>query len=292
MRSGIASFCQTCLHCLSTIGGTRGTRPMGHALHADKPNDLIHFDFLYLGKRSTGDIYVLILKDDASGFIWLLPCKSADADTTADALIKWFSMFGVVPTWNSDRASHFKNAVIHRVNRVLHAHHHFTTPYCPQSNGTVETVCKDVLRACRALLSEFRMSEQDWPHILPLLQSTLNQSIGSCLRGRAPITAFTGLPAENPLRTLLPPCGKGPCSIEFVRAQRLIHIRAMETALADIHRDVPECRTRCRDAVIARHNKQTHVQPASFTVGDFVLVAQRIQNDGHKLRVKWSGPKR
>jgi hypothetical protein len=175
---------------------------------------------------------------------------------------------------------------------MLHAHHHFMTPYCPQSNDTVETVCKDVLRACRALLSEFRMSEQDWPHILPLLQSTLNQSIGSCLRGRAPITAFTGLPAENPLRTLLPPCGKGPCSIEFVRAQRLIHIRAMETALADIHRDVHECRTRCRDAVIARHNKQTHVQPASFTVGDFVLVAQRIQNDGHKLRVKWSGPKR
>jgi hypothetical protein len=42
----------------------------------------------------------------------------------------------------------------------------------------------------------------------------------------------------------------------------------------------------------ARHNKQTHVQPANFTVGDFVLVAQRIQNDQHKLRVKWRGPKR
>jgi hypothetical protein len=127
------------------------------------------------------------------------------------------------------------------------------------STGTVETVCKEVLRACRALLSDFRMPEQDWPHILPLLQSTLNHSIRSGLGGRAPITAFTGLPADTSLRTLVPPCGKGPCCVEFVRAQRLIHIHTMETALADIHRDVHERRTRCRDAAIARHNKQTHV---------------------------------
>jgi RNase H-like domain found in reverse transcriptase/Integrase zinc binding domain len=43
MRSDIATFCQTCMHCLSTIGGTRVPRPMGHALHAEKPNDFNSF---------------------------------------------------------------------------------------------------------------------------------------------------------------------------------------------------------------------------------------------------------
>ena len=106
--------------------------------------------------------------------------------------------------WCSDRGTHFKNEVIRLVNRMLYARHHFTTAYCPQSNGTVETVCKEVLRACRALLSEFRLQESEWPVVIPLIQSVLNHSVRPSLGDRAPITVFTGLPADNPLRTVFP----------------------------------------------------------------------------------------
>ena len=51
---------------------------MGHTLHSDKPNELIYFNYLYMGDSITGERYVLTIKDDASGFVWLLPAQSAD----------------------------------------------------------------------------------------------------------------------------------------------------------------------------------------------------------------------
>ena len=65
MEEGIKTFCSTCLH-FSTIGGHREPRPLAHAMHEDVPNELIHFDYLYLGPSAAGANYVLIIKDDAS----------------------------------------------------------------------------------------------------------------------------------------------------------------------------------------------------------------------------------
>jgi hypothetical protein len=31
--------------------------------------------------------YLLLLKDDLSGYLWLLPCRTADAAATGDALM-------------------------------------------------------------------------------------------------------------------------------------------------------------------------------------------------------------
>ena len=36
----VTEFCRSCLHCLSTIGGHRVPRVMGHAMHSDKPNKM------------------------------------------------------------------------------------------------------------------------------------------------------------------------------------------------------------------------------------------------------------
>jgi len=292
MRSDIVSFCNTCLHCQSTTGGQRIPRPMGHALHSDRPNEIIHFDYLYMGPSDQGMQYVLIIKDDASAFVWLEPCTATDAESTVEVLLRWFASFGVVQTWISDRGSHFKNSVVNAVNRQLHSHHHFTTPNCPQSNGTVETVCKEVLRATRALLSEFRLKESEWPSVIRVIQSILNHSVRPSLGNRAPITVFCGLPSDNPLRTLLGSEVQGTATLDFVNAQRIIRAEKLSKSLDAIHREVAQNRTRRRQAAVKAHNDRTAVQAANFTVGDFVLVAQRTAKDGHKLRLRWRGPRR
>ena len=205
MQQDILAFCDSCFHCISTISGKRIPRPMGHALHAEKPNEIIHFDYLYMGASSSGEECTLIIKDDLSTYIWLLPAKETDAETSADCLLKWFAASGVVQTWVSDRGSHFKNKLMDRINRGLHCHHNFTTPNTPLANGTVERVCREVLRCCRALLSEFRLKETEWPFVLPIIQSVLNHTKLSSQVNRAPVTAFAGLPSDNPLRLLIPP---------------------------------------------------------------------------------------
>jgi transposase InsO family protein len=132
MAKDVKIFVQNCLHCVATIPGDKVPRPLGTQLRATKPNDFVHFDFLYIGLSRDGKYqYLLLLKDDLSGYLWLVPCRTADAAATVDALMRWFAVFGVVLLWISDRGSHFKNEVVQRVQRELKAKHHFTTANCP-----------------------------------------------------------------------------------------------------------------------------------------------------------------
>jgi hypothetical protein len=47
--------------------------------------------------------YILLLKDDLSGYLWLVSCRAADAAATVDALMRWFSVFDIVLLWISPR---------------------------------------------------------------------------------------------------------------------------------------------------------------------------------------------
>jgi hypothetical protein len=71
---------------------------------------------------------------------------------------------------------HFKNEVVQRVQKELKAKHHFTTANCPWSNGTIESACKQVIRAFRAVLSELKMYADEWPEVVNMVQSVLNNS--------------------------------------------------------------------------------------------------------------------
>ena len=209
-----------------------------------------------MGASLSGEDYTLIMKDDLSTYTWLLPVKETDADTSADCLLKWFAAFGVVQTWVSDRGSHFKNKPMDRINRGLHCQHHFTTPNTPQANGKLESVCREVLRCCRALLSEFRIKETEWPFLLPIIQSVLNHSKLSSLGYRAPITAFTGLPANNALRLLIPSNQPRPSTMNHVVVMRKLNVEALAEAIQNIHRGIEERKSKKREAAIKRHNEK------------------------------------
>jgi hypothetical protein len=81
---------------------------MGEALHASKPNQVIHFEILYMGPSVDYFKYVLIVKDDCSNYVWPKQRKNADDYSTAAVLIKWFAGFGVAQQWVSDQGSHLK----------------------------------------------------------------------------------------------------------------------------------------------------------------------------------------
>jgi Integrase zinc binding domain len=82
-------FVQNWLRCVATIPGDKVPRPLGRQLHATKPDEILHFNFLYIGLSIDRKYqYLLLLKDDLSGYIWLVPCRTADAAATADAFMR------------------------------------------------------------------------------------------------------------------------------------------------------------------------------------------------------------
>lgn len=110
------------------------------------------FYFCYITTGEADFTYVLILKEDRSGFVQLHACKTAAADETAKALLAWQSTFGTVSTWVSGKETHFNNELVSKLAELTKIDHYFTIAYCPWSNGTVEVVCQELLRAMRALL--------------------------------------------------------------------------------------------------------------------------------------------
>lgn len=294
MNSDVKVFVNSCIHCLSTSPAKLVPRPLGHALHAVKPNMLLHFDYCYMSKGENGFEYVLIMKDDHSSYVWLTPTKETTAEVTAEVLIKWFASFGVVNHWVSDRGTHFKNELVRIIREETNSSHHFTLAYCPWSNGTVEVVCREMLRATRALLSEFQLPHNAWPSILPVVQSALNNTILKRLANRCPLTAFTGLPQDTPLSSIIRKSNEivKVHSVDIVKATRIANLKTLHSSLESMHKEVAEAASRKRESAVSSHFRKTNVQTVNFIEGDYVLRGLLPREKTRKPSLKWIGPYR
>jgi transposase InsO family protein len=112
------------------------------AFHGRDRNEALHFDFISMHQLTPKSKhlykYVLILKDDFSGFVELILRTSPDHFTVADSLMDCYKRFGVPKTLVSDQGSHFVDKILKEFNRILQARHHFVTAYIPWGNGQVE----------------------------------------------------------------------------------------------------------------------------------------------------------
>jgi len=87
MIDDVAEFVRSCLHCLAVSSRTV-PRPLGEQLHATRPNELIHADFMSLPvEKHTAARYVLVIKDDFSGFCELYTSSEASTTVFASALV-------------------------------------------------------------------------------------------------------------------------------------------------------------------------------------------------------------
>ena len=89
----MTAFVQGCLRCLLSLSGDKVHRPIGSQIYAEKVNEFLHFDCLYVIESSNNKEFVLILKDYFFGYFFLRACDSADAETAAEVLIEYFIIF-------------------------------------------------------------------------------------------------------------------------------------------------------------------------------------------------------
>ncbi len=206
--------------------------------------------------------------------------------------MEYFATFVPVLQWFSDQGPHFCNKVMQNLSNSLGVKHRFSTVYAPWSNGTVESVCKEVLRVMHAFNSETRTPEADWPTTVQAIQNIINNSPSRRLGRRAPITVYTGMPSGNPL-----PVARfgfktrNVRSIDQARLQQKMNVDALLETLDQMHKDVDSSLSTSRKQAVERHNAKTHVVPYKPTVGDYVVVA-RTQGPRTKMSTKldWSPP--
>jgi transposase InsO family protein len=287
LSSDVSAFISRCHHCIINVNGTVVPRPFGEAIHSNSPNAVIHFDYLSIGLADNGFQYLFVIRDDLSGYVDLYPCTSADHANAIDALLDWFSRFGVALVWVSDQGTHFKNHIIDSLRFRLQAQHHFVLAYTPWANGTVEVINRSILSVFRRMISEFRLEFRDWPYLVPIIRYVLNHTVTDS-RPIAPVTAFTGLHPSSPLDAIRIPRLDSLVPTPISSAELHSRIDSLRESLNSIHRSIVSNRNRRRD--YSNCNRQSL---PNFITGDFVIVAVPVSANTsyrHKLQVRWTGP--
>jgi hypothetical protein len=296
IKHDLKRFINDCYHCIVTSGPFRTPRPLGEAIHSDRPNEVLHMDWLYMRglvvkSKKTTPQYIHVLLDDASRFLQLTVAHTPTAASATDALLQWSANFGIAKTWVSDGASHYVNEVVKLLSERLKVQHHIVVAHSPWANGTVETMMSQILRVFRALLSEWRMHAEDWPLLVPIVQSILNHAPSSRLGGRAPIEAYTGLPSSRPLNTLIHPETNEVKSIEEVDEHLIKELKVLALRRNELHKHTARHAQKLRDQQRARINKEGKRKFPNFIKGDYVLVGI-LNKSREKLKARWKGPKR
>jgi transposase InsO family protein len=283
MYKDVKSFCQLCLHCHVADPRKVIPRPLGVQIHATTRNQVLHYDFIHIGISDEGFVYLLVIKDDYSGFVMLIPCDSPTSDVVVEALLKWYSMFGIALTHVSDQGSHFKNSVVAELNRRLSTKHHFTLPYTPWSNGTAEIVNKEIRKLIRVWISEFRIQLKQWPLLIPLMMHAINFSPSQRLHGYPPAMVFGGFTTNQNIDMIFAKQEFRSSKLSFEELSQ--QVTDLKEAFDKLHKKIDSFESRRGNYKVLRNRP-------NFDEGDFVMFATRRNETGPSRRSKpcWTGP--
>ena len=157
MQLEIDEVIQDCILCRCEKETLPTRIHLGERVRPTRPNQFIHFDWYTVGESFEGQRYILVLRDAFSRFTLLVKSVSADAPSTAKAIMDRISIFGLQKRFFSDNGSHFRNRVMEELARLLDVSHDFSTVFCAWANGLVERVNRDIKASIKILLVELNM---------------------------------------------------------------------------------------------------------------------------------------
>lgn len=96
MDDNIDCFVKSCIHSVCTQSWKIIPRPLRHEIHANRPNELLHFNFCYMFPAEGKYLYTLIFKEDHSSYVRLTPTTGTTAEVVAQTMIRWFAAFSTV----------------------------------------------------------------------------------------------------------------------------------------------------------------------------------------------------
>ena len=182
MARDMANHVQTCNSCQGRKGPAPSTRERpSYAVLSNGPGDLIAMDIAG-PKRTTprGSKFILVIRDLFTCFTVAVPLNNTLAETVAEAFLShWLPHHSAPARILTDNGSNFTSGLLADVTNLLQSARVFSSPYHPQTNGSVERFN----RSLNDLLSHFINERQDdWDKWLPLVSHAYNTTYNPQLR--------------------------------------------------------------------------------------------------------------
>lgn len=129
-----------------------------------------------LPKTKSGHQYILTIMCAATRYPQAVPLRTLKSRAIIQALIKFFSTFGLPKRIQSDQGSNFMSKIFAQVMLELNVKHHTSSASHPESQGALERFHQTL----KAMLCKF--SNREWDEGLPLMlfaaRETLQESLG------------------------------------------------------------------------------------------------------------------
>lgn len=228
----------------------------------------------------TGHRYILGIIDYYSKFPMLIPLKTIDSRSIAEAILtRWISVFGAPNYLHSDRGANFESEVMQDLYKLFNINKTRTTPYHPKSNGLVERLFRSVKNMLRACVPHY--SHSNWHKAIPLIEMSLRCSMQNTTKF-SPFEVLFGKSMRLPVSWKY---STERCQINNIVQSKSDYIHALRKTLQIIHAQVSknigsEGRKRIEEQV--RKTKP-------WKIGDRVFV-KRQQRNKSKFDQKFEGP--
>ena len=270
-----------CKECNQNKRQTRYPRAPLQNFQAGQPGDRVHLDILGpFNKSSQGNRYVLMVIDQFTRWLEMIPLQIQDAESIARAFFESYVVrFGVPFVVHTDQGRNFDSTMFKTFCSLLQSVKTRTTPYRPSSNGQVERYNQLVLNFIRCFLGG---KPKQWDQFLPELGMSIRSMVNRNT-GFTPNMLQLGREINMPADVLLgTPRKEEDCSATYV--QQLLE------RMGEVHAEV---RQNLRGAQVRQKNYyDVRTRTQKFDVGDLVYRrnASTIVGQSRKLNPLYIGP--
>ena len=281
MRRDVAQFCRTC-HTCQMVGKPQHVikpAPLVPIPAFDEPFSRVVIDCVGpLPKTKSGCQYLLTVMDMSTRFPEAFPLKSITARSVIDALLTFFTRYGLPKEVQSDQGTNFMSNVFQEMMYQLGIQQLKSSAYHPQSQGALERYHQTLKTMMKTYCHD---NPNDWDKGIPFLLFA-TRDVPNESTGFSPFELVFGHEPRGPLKVvkeqLLCDEQEQTNMLDYISAFRERLTRACEVAGEHLRTT--------QKAMKKRYDKRAKAR--TFASGDKVLVLMPMQGDA--LKAKFSGP--
>lgn len=280
LKNDVANYCRSC-HVCQKIGKPNQKIPSAplHPIPAvGEPFERVMVDCVGpLPRTKSGNQYLLTIMCTSTRFPEAIPLRKITAPVIVKSLIKFFSLFGLPRTIQSDQGTNFMSRVFKQALDQLHIKHCTSSCYHPESQGALERFHQTLKSMLRAFCLEF---QKDWDEGVPMVMFAVREVVQESL-GFSPAELVFGHTVRGPLKLIKDhwTSDVSPINIlDYVSEFRFKLHRACELAKQNLKTSQRQMKERFDRGAKCR----------SFVPGDKVLVL--MPTPGSALQARYYGP--
>ena len=181
MKQDVTLFCKTC-HTCQMVGKPNQVIPPAPLLPIpviEEPFSRVIVDCVGpLPKTKSGSEYLLTIMCAATRFPEAVPLRNIKTKNISKALIKFFTIFGLHKSIQSDQRSNFMSRIFQQIMQQLDIQHFKSSAYHPESQGALERFHQTLKTMLKTYCFEHH---RDWDEAVYLLLFAVRESVQESL---------------------------------------------------------------------------------------------------------------